>query len=408
MRPRLVRACDVCSQRPHVRSQYLSPSHRPVRPFELQSATATSSAALTDFLVPTADAIIRIGGEKAEVATTRWSASFEGVLTQDILQVSTGTVSPRLEALARVNAAAAAVASWSTHRWLPLTALDAVRLDGFDTLFIEVVGICNEKCLHCYAESGPTVESSLSRETCEAILEDAQALGFRRVQFTGGDPLLCSFLPELLARAQCFETREIYTNGLALTEELLEKLAPYNPSFAFSYYSNDPQIHDAITRTPGSHRRTRSAIARAVAHKLPVRAAMVVFNENVDTVDATVNELTELGVGFVSTSASKSAGRGSQFAWQPRNTSTASTTSNAGHRSADMRSEGKLCVTYEGTVVPCIFNRSRVLGTLSATHRLRDVIETLAVTPGPAASAEKLSCGSCRLTDQALVRLRNP
>jgi MoaA/NifB/PqqE/SkfB family radical SAM enzyme len=354
---------------------------------------------LTSFLVPAAEAVVRVDGARTDVTTAAWSASFDGVLARDVAAVATGTVSPRLSALAKVNQAAAAVVSWHSHTWLPLTVLDALRLDGFDTLFVEVVGICNERCQHCYAESGPTVESALDRATCEAIIDDAAQLGFRRIQFTGGDPLLCSFLPELVARAQAFEVREIYTNGLALTDELLDKLAPHRPSFAFSYYSHDPQIHDAITRTPGSHRRTRAAISRVVARGLPCRAAMVVFNDNVDGVDATVADLKSLGVGLVSTGASKTAGRGSAFAWQPRAAGT------AGHRAADARSEGKLCVTYDGNVVPCIFNRGRVLGSVSPTRRLRDVIAALAATPGPAADADKLSCGSCRLTDYALAQL---
>jgi MoaA/NifB/PqqE/SkfB family radical SAM enzyme len=345
--------------------------------------------------------VVRLEEGHAEISTSSWSASFDGVLAADVANVASGEVSPRLAALAKLNQAAAAIASWHNLRWLPLTALDALRLDGFDTLFVEVTGVCNERCQHCYAESGPTVESALDRATCESIIDDAAQLGFRRIQFTGGDPLLCSFLPELLARAQAFEVREIYTNGLALTDELLDKLAPHKPSFAFSYYSHDPQIHDAITRTPGSHRRTRAAIGRVVARGLPVRAAMVVFNDNVDGVDATVADLKSLGVGFVSTGASKTAGRGSAFAWQP----SAANAGSAGHRAADARSNGKLCVTYEGNVVPCIFNRGRVLGSVSASHRLRDVVAELAATPGPAADADKLSCGSCRLTDYALAQL---
>lgn len=359
---------------------------------------------LSSYLIPAAEAVVRFNGGQASISTTTWQATFDGVLAADVLRVATGKVSPRLEALAKVNPTAAAIASWSTLRWVPLTALDAIRLDGFDTLFVEVVGICNEKCLHCYAESGPTVESALARETVESIIDDAVQLGFRRIQFTGGDPLLCPFLPELLARASAFEVREIYTNGLALTEELLAKLAPSKPSFAFSYYSYDPAIHDAITRTPGSHRRTRAAISRVVARGLPVRAAMVVFNDNVDGVDQTVDDLKSLGVGFVSTASSMTAGRGSLFAWKPRAAQNAESTStaNAGHR-FDVRSEGKLCITYEGNVVPCIFNRSRVLGSVSPTHRLRDVVAALAVTPGPVADASKLSCSSCRLTDFALA-----
>lgn len=353
--------------------------------------------------MPAAQAVVRVGYSHADISTTGWSASFDGVLAQDVATVASGTVTPRLLALAKVNQTAAVLASWQSHTWLPLTALDALRLDGFDTLFLEVIGTCNERCLHCYAESGPTIESALDRTTCESIVDDAISLGFRRIQFTGGDPLLCRFLPDLLARAQAYEVREIYTNGLALTEELLAELAPHKPSFAFSYYSHDAAIHDAITRTPGSHRRTRAAISRVVARGFPVRAAMVVLNENVDGVDATVADLKSLGVGFISTGASKTAGRGNAFSWQPR----AAGNANAGHRAADAKSEGKLCVTYDGNVVPCIFNRTRVLGTVTATHRLSDVIAHLAATPGPAADTEKLSCGSCRLTDHALAQLED-
>jgi AdoMet-dependent heme synthase len=372
-----------------------------VRAAKLQSAVLQPEH-VSSFIVPGASAVVRIAGDRAEVSTTTWSATFEGELVADVASVARGDVTPRLEALARANQAAAHIASWRDHAWLPLTALDAVRLDGFDTLFVELVGICNERCVHCYAESSPQVKAALDRATCEATVDDGLALGFRRIQFTGGDPLLCAFLPDLVARASGYEVREIYTNGLALDEDLLAKLAPHKPSFAFSYYSHDAAVHDSITRTPGSHRRTRSAIARAVACGLPVRCSVVVLADNVDGVDATVADLRSLGVQMISVAGTQTAGRGSMFAWRPH----AGTQTGGGHRAANAISEGKLAVTYEGNVVPCIFNRSRTLGSVNAQHRLRDVIAALASSPGPAAPAEQLTCGSCRVTDQALATIR--
>jgi len=352
------------------------------------------------YLVPRADAVIRISPRRAEISTTQWSASFEGDVANDVGQVASGAVTPRLEALARINQAAAIIASWRELAWLPLTALDAVRLDGFDTLFVELVGQCNERCVHCYAESSPQVTTALDRATCEAIVDDGVALGFRRIQFTGGDPLLCAFLPDLVAQAIAYDVREIYTNGLALDEELMAELAPHRPSFAFSYYSHDAAIHDAITRTPGSHRRTRAAIARAVARGLPVRCSIVVLSDNVDGVDATFDDLRSLGVTSIYAAASKSAGRGSSFLWRPH-----AQPANAGHRGGPAISDGKLAVTYGGEVVPCIFNRGRILGRVTTTHRLRDVMAALASAPGAAAGDDKLSCSSCRMTDHALATL---
>jgi MoaA/NifB/PqqE/SkfB family radical SAM enzyme len=354
------------------------------------------------FLVPRAGAVVRLDSSRANVDAPGWSAAFEGAVATDIRALATGSLSPRLEALAKSNPAVAALVSWRDLPWLPLTALDAVRLDGFDTLFLELLGTCNERCVHCYAESSPQVRAALAREVCESVIDDAHAAGFRRIQFTGGDPLLCKFLPELVARAATFETREIYTNGLLLDDRLLDRLAPHDPCFAFSYYSHDPDIHDSITRTPGSQRRTRAAIERAVSRGLGVRVAIVVMNENVAAVDETVDDLKRRGVTSISTSAGRSAGRGSAFSWQPRTQPTGAT---AGHRAESAISDGKLAVTYDGNVVPCIFNRSRVLGTIDAHHGLRDVLASLATLPGPAATAERLSCSSCRTTDIALATL---
>ena len=352
------------------------------------------------FLIPRAGAIVRLHAGRAEVNATGWSASFDGRIADDVVEIANGNVSPRLAALARSNPAAAALVSWREHAWLPLTALDAIRLDGFDTLFLELVGKCNERCVHCYADSSPQVNAAVPRETCERIIDDAHAAGFRRIQLTGGDPLICKFLVDLVARAApLFELCEIYTNGLLLDDELLDELAPYRPGFAFSYYSSDAEIHDAITRTPGSQRRTRAAIERVAERGLRARAAVVVLDQNMRTVDETVADLEALGVS-VSTGAQRKVGRGSAFAWQPNRGSPAG---HRGNNSAEC--DGKLAVTYNGDVVPCIFNRGRVLGRIDEHTRLRDVLAALAVTPGAARGDDELSCGSCRITDLALAGL---
>jgi MoaA/NifB/PqqE/SkfB family radical SAM enzyme len=344
-------------------------------------------------------AVVRSGDARVEVRTSTWSVAFEGELAADVAEVARGKVSPRLAALGTTSTAAAAVASWRELPWVPLTVLDAVRLDGFDTLFLELVGTCNERCVHCYADSSPQVRAALDRATCEAVIDDAHAAGFRRIQLTGGDPLLCKFLPELVARAApLFKVCEVYTNGLLLDDKLLDRLAPHAPSFALSYYSHDPAVHDTITRTPGSHRRTRAAIERLVARGLIVRVGIIVLGENVAGVDATYEDLERLGVKSISVGAARAAGRGSAFAWKPR---VEHESAGAGHR-FEQETEGKLAVTYDGHVVPCIFNRGRILGTLG---RLRDVLAELAVTPGDAAGADKLSCGSCQVTELALAEL---
>jgi MoaA/NifB/PqqE/SkfB family radical SAM enzyme len=349
------------------------------------------------------------------VASSGMRSLVRGAICRHIDEsLEAGTATPGLIRLAEAHPALGDLIAWLATPAVPLTAYDVVRQDGFDTLFIELLGRCNERCVHCYADSAPTVTDALDRETVMSVIDQAAAAGFRRIQFTGGDPLLCEFLPEAVARAAevGIEHREIYTNGLALSAGLLDQLEAGRPSFAFSFYSLDPEIHDRITRTPGSHRRTLAAIDRVVARGLRSRAAIVVMEENAARVDELVEFLKARGVGSVSWSRTFAVGRGTEVA------NSASSPRAIGPRTAESgghsapgggrRGSGKLCVSYTGDIVPCIFQRQSVLGNVRSGVPLVDLLA--ASGRGPARrglpvsddSRQRLQCASCRLTDAAL------
>lgn len=354
---------------------------------------------------------------------TRWHVS--GPLCRDIAEsIATRAATAGLARLQGAHPALGRLAHWLGTRSLPLSREHAVRLDGFDTLFVELLGRCNEHCLHCYAESAPTVTDALERDVVFRVIDNAVAAGFRRIQFTGGDPLLCDFLPEAAAHAAAagLPSIEIYTNGLALGDRLLDALAPSRPSFAFSFYSIDPEIHDRITRTPGSHRRTLAAIDRVVARGLKLRVAIVVMQENAGRVDELIAFLRSRGVPFVSWSRTFSVGRGADLAAagggveQVRGTDggAPANAEQGGHRAPSDGTRaglGKLAVTYTGDVVPCIFQRQSVLGNVRSGKTLVEIVAGTADPGGarrrgllPVANdaRARLQCASCRLTDAAL------
>jgi MoaA/NifB/PqqE/SkfB family radical SAM enzyme len=297
-----------------------------------------------------------------------------------------------------------ALAALSGQPLVPLTPAAALRLDGFELLFVELTGRCDASCVHCYAAAGPEIDAGLDRQTCEAVLRDAAQLGFRIVQFTGGEPLLCPFLPDLvrLAAETGIPRVEIYTNGMRLDDAALDRLAPLDPRLAFSFYSHRPEVHDALTRVPGSHGLTAAAIARAVARGLQVRVSVVVVADNADHVDETLAFVRRLGVKRVGWGPSHAVGRGTLYAGPIR-----------AARELDVPDDvapggGRLCVAYDGTVLPCIFNRDEVLGRL-AERSLRQIAER----PDPPArrdldpeafrcdAAARLPCLICRFTGYA-------
>lgn len=266
---------------------------------------------------------------------------------------------------------------------------------GWGLLFLELTGRCNERCVHCYASSSPEVDEALDWEVIERTLREAQDLGFRSIQLTGGDPLLSPHLLEAARLTRSLDLGlEIYTNGLAFRPELARQLAAVEARLAFSFYSHEPKTHDAVTNTPGSQERTLRAILLGFELGMKVRVSIIATGINGDEVDRTRAFLLERGIPDSAVRASRemSVGRGAfrdgqpAFAW------------GGTHGSADRRL-GKLAVTYHGRVVPCIFDRETVLGDVrtESLERIvsRDVNE-LSFPRRLRGASEELSCGDCR------------
>jgi MoaA/NifB/PqqE/SkfB family radical SAM enzyme len=349
------------------------------------------------------------GLEIANFATND-TAVVDGLFEAEVRDfLGTGAMGALLQALPPDHPLPEMLAQLGSGVGLPLSPETALRLERFDTLFLELTGACTARCDHCYAEAHPEVDSALDLPTCEAVLREARRLGFRRVQLTGGEPLLCTFLPELvrLTSELGLPTCEIFTNGMLLDDALLQRLAPHRPDFAFSFYSHRPEIHDGITQTPGSHALTCAAIRRCVALGLETRVAIIVMQQNSDHVAQTMRYLRELGVSSVSAGSSYGVGRGRPF---HGDFELAAEVSQDQGKCSDHH--GKLCVAHDGTVYPCIFNRSTPLGRLSE-RPLRQIVASPALPPADALDAETflqqtnetLACVECRLTAFALRRL---
>jgi sulfatase maturation enzyme AslB (radical SAM superfamily) len=84
---------------------------------------------------------------------------------------------------------------------------------------------CNLRCLHCYSESSPQEARELSLALLQDAISDARAEGYNVVGVSGGEPLLYSALPQLLAHARSLGMiTSITTNGMLLTQQRIEQL----------------------------------------------------------------------------------------------------------------------------------------------------------------------------------------
>lgn len=85
---------------------------------------------------------------------------------------------------------------------------------------------CNLACSHCYSSSGPQHKDKLPLAVWQGVIEDAAALGYNVVGFSGGEPLMFKPLRSLLLQARSLGmTTTVTTNGMLLDARRIGELS---------------------------------------------------------------------------------------------------------------------------------------------------------------------------------------
>jgi radical SAM/Cys-rich protein len=91
------------------------------------------------------------------------------------------------------------------HATLPLlrgSDFPAIRRARLETLQVNLGYRCNQSCVHCHVNAGPTRTEMMSAETIETVVDFLIAGGARRLDLTGGAPELHPQFRALVTRAR--------------------------------------------------------------------------------------------------------------------------------------------------------------------------------------------------------------
>src|SRR5262252_5400833 len=91
------------------------------------------------------------------------------------------------------------------HATLPLMrhyGFPALRRGRLETLQINLGYKCNQSCLHCHVNAGPTRTEMMSRETLSDVFVFMEVSKAKTVDVTGGAPELNPHFRELVRRAR--------------------------------------------------------------------------------------------------------------------------------------------------------------------------------------------------------------
>src|ERR671918_1479076 len=112
---------------------------------------------------------------------------------------------------------------------------------------------CNLKCSYCVAKSGPSVpRRALGLANVTRLVDEAVALGFTDVFFTGGEPFILNEIYDMLAYASARVKTTVLTNAMILRGPRLEKLvaiANDNLIVQVSLDGGQAEHHDAYRGT---------------------------------------------------------------------------------------------------------------------------------------------------------------
>jgi len=108
------------------------------------------------------------------------------------------------------------------HATLPLLEVSdfpAIRRDRIETLQVNLGYKCNQSCVHCHVNAGPTRTEEMDRATMQTVLRYLEASGVGSLDVTGGAPELNPHFRELVSRARGLGAHVIDRCNLTVLEE---------------------------------------------------------------------------------------------------------------------------------------------------------------------------------------------
>jgi MoaA/NifB/PqqE/SkfB family radical SAM enzyme len=120
---------------------------------------------------------------------------------------------------------------------------------------------CNLHCSYCVAKSSPNaVRRAIGIENARRLVDEAVALNFEQIYFTGGEPFVLNDIYDMLAYSSARIKTNVLTNAMLLREQRLERLCAINNANLVVQVSLDggqAEDHDAY--------RGKGSWAKAVA-----------------------------------------------------------------------------------------------------------------------------------------------
>lgn len=173
------------------------------------------------------------------------------------------------------------------------------------SVLFEVTHRCNLGCAHCYLTEGPLgrprpTREELSLEEARRVLDELAEAGALFLTLSGGEVFMRRDFLQIVAHARARDfSVTVFTTGTLLGPETAAELASLHPlSVEVSIYSARPEVHDRVTRIPGSHARSLRALRLLRERGVIILIKSPLLSLNAEEYHGIVALAEELGAGW--------------------------------------------------------------------------------------------------------------
>ncbi|HXY07350.1 MAG TPA: radical SAM protein [Terriglobales bacterium] len=185
-----------------------------------------------------------------------------------------------------------------------MTLLSEINQKALDlgvplSVHLDLTYRCNERCVHCYLDHDDHGEMTTA-EVADLLVQLADA-GVFFLSLSGGEVFMRRDLFEIIEKARrlLFNVK-VKTNGVMIRKEEAARLRQLGvEQIQISVYSHRPEVHDAITKLPGSLARTIRAIRLLKSEGLKVSVSNVVMRANFVDQSGVMMLARELGAEYM-------------------------------------------------------------------------------------------------------------
>ena len=179
---------------------------------------------------------------------------------------------------------------------------------------------CPLKCLHCFNDSGESLEKEMTKEEFLEVFKKLEYMGISRVFVTGGEPTSRKDFIEILSEiSKRFKAIIVASNGFYFSEEFVLWCKEFRNVVWQISMDGTEETHNHIRGIDDAFKRTENAIRLLVKHHIPVVISFTIMPINDHEIEDIIKYGKEVGATQVLFGKILNIGRAANRDWDYSN-----------------------------------------------------------------------------------------